>query len=397
MYGKLLGNILLISIMLFIVFGCTTAPSKPVSVPEKVPKETAPAAREDWQIEWEKTLKEAKKEGTVVIISGRPEQDRRAYTDGFKRKYGIDSQWLSGPPTQLLQKILTEHKREIYTSDLYLSGGDPAIHVKNVGSSQSLREAMILPEVKDEKVWYRGKFPFLDKEGKYAFAATLYPQAPFYVNFKLLPNYKEELASYRNLLDPKWKGKILSLDIIHAGGAAKWFAAMIEEDFGPMLGLDYMRELAKQEPLFIADSRLAADWMLHGKYSLGMNLMMDSTIVNWKRQGIEVPVVSFIPKEGGYVTSGGQVLNFLNNAPHPNASRVFINWFLSREGQILMSKVAIKHSTRIDIPEPKEIDPAMISRDPAKDYANPDQEKYLLKADEYRKMAQQIFGHLYGR
>jgi len=50
------------------------------------------------------------------------------------------------------------------------------------------------------------------------------------------------------------------------------------------------------------------------------------------------------------MTSAGGTLNLMNRAPHPNAARVFINWLLSREGQILAQKMG-SNSLRTDIPK----------------------------------------------
>jgi ABC-type Fe3+ transport system substrate-binding protein len=62
-------------------------------------------------------------------------------------------------------------------------------------------------------------------------------------------------------------------------------------------------------------------------------------------------------KEGEGFTSGGGNMGLLNRAPHPNAARVFVNWFLSREGQLTMQREYAKHnhsgsnSLRVDIPK----------------------------------------------
>jgi iron(III) transport system substrate-binding protein len=61
-------------------------------------------------------------------------------------------------------------------------------------------------------------------------------------------------------------------------------------------------------------------------------------------------------KEGGGLSSGGGIVGLVKRPPHPNAARVFVNWFLSREGQIALqidyAKLgALGNSLRIDIPK----------------------------------------------
>jgi ABC-type Fe3+ transport system substrate-binding protein len=60
-------------------------------------------------------------------------------------------------------------------------------------------------------------------------------------------------------------------------------------------------------------------------------------------------------KEGASFSTGGGSLSLLNQAPHPNAAKVFINWFLSRKGQMALQKLGDPddppNSRRIDIPK----------------------------------------------
>jgi ABC-type glycerol-3-phosphate transport system substrate-binding protein len=59
-------------------------------------------------------------------------------------------------------------------------------------------------------------------------------------------------------------------------------------------------------------------------------------------------------KEGGSSSAAGGTLGITNRAPHPNAAKLFVNWFLSREGQTALQKYGrpdAHNSRRIDIPK----------------------------------------------
>ena len=60
-------------------------------------------------------------------------------------------------------------------------------------------------------------------------------------------------------------------------------------------------------------------------------------------------------KEGGAITASPGTVSLVNRAPHPNAAKVFINWFLSRNGQIAVQKLGHPsdppNSRRVDIPK----------------------------------------------
>lgn len=385
---------LLILIVGIIVFACASKSSlteKPArgTIIKESPKELT----ETWEIEWEKVLREAKREGALIITTPRSEATRDIIGNAFKKKFNIDIQWLVASGSQGAARLTAERRAGLYTNDIDIGGGNTAIaRFKQYGFLEPLPPNFILPEVKDPSAWLWGKLPFLDSEGLYVFSMTLYPQSPVMYNTDLVN--PEEFSSYQKLLDPKWKGKFIASDFTLTGAGLKWFSSMIEKDFGPILGLDYMRAFAKQEPLVMRDERLAGEWLIRGKYPFGFNISIESQLTEYRRQGIRVPLQTYTPREGGYLTTGGQNLTFFKNALHPNMARVFINWILSREGAKVVTKATIKHSTRIDIGDPKEIEPEVILRDPGLKYATPDQEKYLSKTDEYAEIAREILGHL---
>lgn len=386
---SLLG-IFLISLLFSACAPKSVLPEKPITT-EALPIKPEATVKEPWEVKWEKTLAEAKKEGSLVIGTGRSEAMRDIIGKAFKNKYGIDIIWMTGPTGLRAAKMASERKAGIYATDIGIDGGNPAITMyKAWDILEPLPLNFILPEVKDQSAWLDGKFPFIDSEGMYVFSMTLYPQSPILYNTDLVK--PEEFSSYQKLLDPKWKGNFVMGNITTVGAANKWFGAMVEKDFGPILGLDYMRALAKQEPIILQTEHLAAEWIMRGKHPFGLNLMVESQLSEWRRQGIRVPMAAFTPKEGGYTTSGGQVLTFFKNAPHPRAARIFINWVLSKEGAIAMTRASIKHNARIDIGDPRKIEPEVIMREPGVNYVHSDQEKYLLKTDEYTKLATEIFG-----
>ena len=104
---------------------------------------------------------------------------------------------------------------------------------------------------------------------------------------------------------------------------------------------------------FAKNFRQMTDWLAQGRYSICFGCK-DS--MRAKNQGL--PVDDFDTtrwKEGSSFSSGGGSLSYPNQAPHPNAAKVFINWFLSRRGQIALQKLGDvddpPNSRRIDIPK----------------------------------------------
>jgi len=98
--------------------------------------------------------------------------------------------------------------------------------------------------------------------------------------------------------------------------------------------------------VIIRDYRLQADWLAKGKYPVGVGT---GTVVE-EYMEVGAPIKRYLLKEGSYISSGAANLAMINRAPHPYASKFFVNWLLSKEGQTIWSREARSVSGRIDVP-----------------------------------------------
>jgi hypothetical protein len=92
------------------------------------------------------------------------------------------------------------------------------------------------------------------------------------------------------------------------------------------------------------EGRQLVDWLSVGKFAIAIAPSASEVQASMK-QGL--PVNRFEPrafKEGIYMRATQGSLSILNRLPHPNATKVFANWLLSREGQTHYQK----HFLRID-------------------------------------------------
>jgi ABC-type Fe3+ transport system substrate-binding protein len=109
------------------------------------------------------------------------------------------------------------------------------------------------------------------------------------------------------------------------------------------------------------DHRQMTDWLAQGQYALGI-LLSPPEIGNAAAQGLPVGLISGEQfREGALITPGGAAVNLADRAPHPNAARVYINWLLSREGQLAWQQGAQEPSLRIDVPK-EGLDPQIVPK-----------------------------------
>ncbi len=307
-----------------------------------------------WQAEWDQTVRAAEKEGQLTLYIG----GYGAVIDAgvFQKSYPkIKINHITGAGTDLTARISAERRAGKYLADVYNGGGNSLFQILYLGKMlDSIKATLILPDVTNVNKWWEGKHKYTDKEGQYIFVyeGNVSAGAGAAYNTQLLD--PREYKTYWDFLNPKLKGKILSTDIRKVRGAGiPWQFLYYHPDLGPK----YLRRLFGQMDVTLtADLRQAVDWLGSGKFVLGMPIQ-GGTIFKAKNQGL--PVDQFDPyhfKEGVNLSSAFGSLALLNRAPHPNAAKVFINWFLSPEGQSLFQKVIsqpgdARNSRRIDVPK----------------------------------------------
>ena len=305
------------------------------------------AAEPDWQKEWERTLTAAKKEGQVNIYIYRYER----LLQDFKKDYpGINVVSVTGRGTELTARLMAERRAGKYIADVYSGGTNGNYNTLYKGKVlDPVKPALILPEVTDPSKWYGKEHRYADPEGQYIFAYLANPSGAQLAFNSNLVNPKE-FKSYWDATNPKWKGKIVSLDPRDTGlGATMQFFY-----YNPEIGPEFMKKFfGGMDIQYAKNFRQMTDWLAQGRYAICMGCK-DS--LRAKGQGL--PVDDFDTnkwKEGSSFSSGGGSLSMPNQAPHPNAAKVFINWFLSRKGQIALQKLGDPddppNSRRIDIPK----------------------------------------------
>ena len=267
----------------------------------------------------------------------------------------IKINYISGAGTDLTQRISAERRAGKYLADVY-NGGGISLYTMLYQTKMldSIKSALILPEVTDTSKWWEGKHKYADKEGEqiFVYEGNLAAGAGAGYNTQLLD--PRDYKSYWDFLNPKLKGKIISSDIRKVRGAGiPWQFLYYSPDLGPK----YLRRLfGEMDVTMTADFRQAVDWLGTGKFLLCLPIQ-GGQIYKAKNQGL--PVEQFEPfhfKEGVNLSSAFGSLALFNRAPHPNAAKVFINWLLSREGQTLFQKVIslpgdARNSRRIDVPK----------------------------------------------
>jgi len=296
----------------------------------------------EWRSDWEKALQGAKTEGKIVLAIPPSAELRKELEPLLKQKFGIDAELLVSRGADSANRIASEYNAGVRTIDGLIQGTTTAMSLQDGGMLDPVIAYMILPEVKDPKNWWGGHIwndNLKTNRFLYSFVANAGTEGLFY-NADLAK--AEELRSFDDLLHPKWKGKIGLNDPRIGGSGISLWSFMWE-----IKGEDYLRRLVQQDLFLSRNLRQVADALAKGKLAItiGLGRAEYEPFLNAGLPIKEVPT----PKEGLPASSGYGVLGIVKNPPHLNAMKVFVNWFLSKEGQEFYAKVMKQGTRRLDV------------------------------------------------
>ena len=294
--------------------------------------------------EWQQLVAAAKKEGKVAINTFPGDGYKRALR-AFTQAYPeVKLEHTSLHSQDFAPRILQERQASIFTWDVATIPTSTALQVlRPAGVWDPIRPAIVLPEAKDEAGWdggfERGFSVVKDRALTYGFVANR--GLGITINADLVKD--GQIRSLTDLLDARWKGKLLLPDVRVMGDA-----------FWPMtsarlsLGDDVIKRLfVDQEPVLSRDTRQMAEFMVRGRYPIGLGVN-PLLLGQFQKQGLgkslklvhlpEIDTVSF-----------SSTLWLVNRAPHPNAAKVLINWLLTKDAQTHWAREVEQNSRRTGV------------------------------------------------
>ncbi len=339
------------------------------------------AAPGGWEQDWEKLKAEGRKEGTVVLAGNIGPTSREVLTKELNDRFGIQPEFMAARGSEISLKIITEQNAGLYEVDIIFSTtSDVLTKLMPQGRLEAIDTALILPEAKDPKAWYQGEVPWLDKAKKYHLGFFAVAKSGVLINTQM--TNAKDLQTYKVLLDPKWKGKILINDPTLGGAGIAWFTAVASD-----IGLDYFNKLLEQEPVILRDQRLMTEWVARGRYPVLLGFD-EQSVTEFVKAG--APITPITLAEGAYTTQSNGAVSISLKPPHPNAAKVVLNWVMTKEGGRLLSEAQLCQSARADI-APDYL-PSYMQRQPGIKYTNTSTEDYQWKKAEYQDIAEKVFG-----
>jgi len=253
----------------------------------------------------------AKREGEIVYYASMNLSEANELIAEFEKRYRPIKVKLNRTGSEkLLTKVLAEARSQKTFADV-IQTVEFSMHLLNRKGTLAryipLANALYPADFKEEGYW-----------------TTVYYN-PYVIAYNTREVPLRSLPkTYQELLDSKWRGKMMM-----EGTKADWFAGMLQI-MGQERGLNYMRELAKQEPVAREGHELLAQLIAAGEGLFDINIPAAS-VERVKEKGAPIDWLSVGLSPAIMVGIGLSA-----HAPHPNAAKLFLDFVLSREGQMLM-------------------------------------------------------------
>jgi iron(III) transport system substrate-binding protein len=137
----------------------------------------------------------------------------------------------------------------------------------------------------------------------------------------------EEVRQIKDLLNPKWRGKISTEDPTTTGSGANKAAHLYSE-----FGEEFIKQLyIDQKTVRTRERRQMTDWLARGTQPICLSCREDD-VRPLAKEGFKVLEIFEMNGIPPSINGSPWMLSVANKAPHPKAAQVFANWIISREG-----------------------------------------------------------------
>ncbi len=282
----------------------------------------------------ESVMEMAKKEGKVVWYSSLSLPIAQELCNAYNAKHtGIECVLHRSGSGKLYRRWRNEAKSNIYTADV--------LHTSNIGHFVSLRKAKAIIQYAPEGI--EDFNPNFIEKGHYWAVLRASVYAPAYNTSKV--SAADAPKTWTDLLDPKWKGKLVQAHPSYSGFVSVGLAGLVR-----VFGWDYVKKLANQEPRIVQSAVDTTAYIVRGEALAGATAFYN----NFQPMQAGEPIKAFFPPEGVPFIASAQAI--FTKAPHPNAAKVFSDWTFSTEAQQLLVNHGL-YSGDPDVKYPKGLTP----------------------------------------
>ena len=282
--------------------------------------------------EWTDLIAAARAEGELAAVSGPSVADDSPWFAAFADYFGIGVDNFGGATGDVTARVAADRELGDYAFDIANQGGTGTRNFLGNEWIEPALPMMIHPDFFNMEGWRIDFIPWVDSTQEFCLYYTLEAEsniaALWYNTETVTQEEYDNFNSFRNLLDPQWKGRIVIGDVGggEAGSDRSTLWAVLGEEWWDTL-------FREQDPIIVpyGSAREHADILARGDADFGMFSSGDDALEDAEEDGLPV---TFMPKTlaEGAPLELIQRACVMKNAPHPNAAKLFMNWIFTYEG-----------------------------------------------------------------
>jgi iron(III) transport system substrate-binding protein len=308
-----------------------------------------------------KLIEAAKKEGGKVVVYGSIENDTMdLISAAFKKKTGLAVDFWRSSATKVMDRVVSESRAGKPLYDVALTNSAPMDFMYNEG-------ALMKYDSPSAKAFPKSVMhPHLGPQYRNSIIGIVYNSG--------IVKPADAPKSLEDLLKPQYRGKVVMPDASQHTTTAQWLASLHKVMGGREKADKFIRDLAATKPLLVESLTPAGERITTGETPIGIAFIKN--VVFYGKKGVPLDYVRL-----GKFMGDGQAVALGAKAPHPNAGKAFMDFFLGEEGLKIMAGIG-EFVTR------KGIYPPLPDADKIElvEMVDMDKKAYADKMAEYRKI-----------
>ncbi|MBI2989398.1 MAG: extracellular solute-binding protein [Deltaproteobacteria bacterium] len=264
-----------------------------------------------------KLLEAAKKEGKVVAYGSLESDTSDAIRKAFQKKTGIEMEYWRASATKVMDRALSEYRAGKPLWDVILTNDNPLqiMHKEGVFAKYDSPSAKEFPKDAID--------PNLGPRYRNVIVGVVYN--------KSIIKPADAPKSLEDLLNPKYKGKLVMPDPTQHTTTTQWVASLFKL-MGKEKADKFIHDLAAMKPILVESLLPAAERVTTGETPIAITYVKYTFIFGQKGAPLDYVRLGKMLGDGHYAPLG-------NKAPHPNGGRAFIDYFLGNESMGILAKM----------------------------------------------------------
>jgi iron(III) transport system substrate-binding protein len=262
-------------------------------------------------------IEAAKKDGGKVVLYGSLETPVvDAVIQAFQKRTGLSAQYWRASAMSVMNRAMSEYRAGNVLYDVVLNNSDPLYIMHKEGMLASYDSPTAKKYSKDQID------PYLGPVSRFGIVGVVYNKNS--VRPENVPK------SLEDIIQPKFRGMLVMADPTLHVTTIQWLSSL-SKVMGKGKTEKFISDLAAMKPVLVESMLPVAERVTTGEFPIGITFV--KYVYSYGKQGVPLDYVRIERLLGD-----AHFVVLSNKAPHPNAGRAFIDYYLDDENMKVLAQ-----------------------------------------------------------